>query len=100
MALQETGAAEKWWDMRVLFSTRANRWRMALGALSESVLTWVKFADSCSVGVWGQTIGPSNAYFAVLLKVAGVNDLARQRLLNFINTQVILFWACEVSTDE
>jgi hypothetical protein len=37
LALATTGAAEaeKWWDIRKLFNTRSNRWRMALGALSE-----------------------------------------------------------------
>lgn len=38
------------------------------------------------VGIYGQTLGPATTYFTLLLKVAGINSLGTQRVLNFVNT--------------
>jgi len=67
------GADKRWWDFRILFSTRASRYRFGLCAI---------------VSCWGQLSGNGliTYFLPVLLDQAGITDSNRQRVLNLVNS--------------
>jgi hypothetical protein len=40
--MRTMGSAERWWDAKVLFATRANRYRMGLAAMSGWLTEWLQ----------------------------------------------------------
>ncbi|KAI0320169.1 general substrate transporter [Amylostereum chailletii] len=71
--IQLGGGDKRWWDLRSLFRTRADRWRSGIAIM---------------MGFFGQTVGNNliTYFLPVLLGNAGITSQNRKLTLNFVNS--------------